>query len=124
MAVVNDFSSPRNLYEKLLRDTEQMDKEVNGDNFFNFMCTAHHLITWIKKSPLSSSEEVKRLMKKLTKSAEYKLCCDLLDFKKTFLIEIDEKDDQAHLKTEDGFYSPINMRDKILEMFAGYFQIK
>lgn len=124
MAIVNDFSTPRNLYEKLLRDAEQMDKEVTGDNFFNFMCTAHHLITWIKKSPLSSSEEVKRLMKKLTNSDEYKLCCELLDFKKTFSIEIDEKDSQAHLKTEDGFHLPINMRDKILEEFAGYFRIK
>jgi hypothetical protein len=124
MATVHNFSTPRNLYEKLLRDAEKMDQNLNGDNFFNFMATANHLITWIKKSPLSSSEEVKRLMRKLTKSEEYKLCCDLLDFKKSYSIEVDESDSQAYLKTEDGFHSPFELRNKILNEFSTYFQIK
>ena len=47
MGTEHDFTHPRNLYEKLERDSSLLDIDTNGDNFFNFIATACHLPKWI-----------------------------------------------------------------------------
>ncbi len=63
MAQSYNFQTPRNLYEKLCRDSEKLDVVIDGDYMFNFISTAHHLQDWIKNSPLISSTTIKRFLK-------------------------------------------------------------
>ena len=71
MQITHEFLTPRNIFEKLIRDYEQLDIRVSGDNFFNFISTAYHLQHWIKNSPVHETEQGKRLAKKAAKGPMY-----------------------------------------------------
>jgi hypothetical protein len=51
MALTYGLLSARSLYEKLQRDAEALEKEVNSDRFFNFVVTGYSLIDWVKEDP-------------------------------------------------------------------------
>lgn len=124
MKEVHDFTTPRNLYEKLIRDSERLDAEVSGDNMFNFMATAYRLQAWIKKSPLMQHETVKRLIRKAGRNENMKLCCEILEGKTHFLIEFDDEYPHPLLKIEDQTYNPADFKNEIAAIFTGYFSVK
>jgi hypothetical protein len=63
---------------------------MNGDNMFNFISTACHLVDWIKQSPLQSMEQVKRLVRKVSSNQYIKICKLILSSKAHYKIIISD----------------------------------
>ncbi len=124
MKEVHDFTTPRNLYEKLIRDSDKLDCEMSGDNLFNFMATAYRLQTWIKKSPMIQHETIKRLLRKAAKEESIKNCCAVLEGKKHFLIEFDDSYPHPLLKIEESTFNPFEFKNSIRTLFDAYFSQK
>ena len=122
MKEVHDFTTPRNLYEKLIRDSERLEKELSGDNLFNFMATAHRLQMWIKKSPMAQHETIKRLLRKASRNPSIKECCSILDGKKSFKLVFEG--DSAKLFVDETEYNPLDLKDEIVSIFNNYFNVK
>ena len=66
MSLTPGLTSALDLFHKLQRDVERLNKEVTSDDFFNFVITGYSLIDWVKHDatlPASarSSEEIQRL---------------------------------------------------------------
>lgn len=148
MKIVHDFQTPRNLYEKLIRDYEQLDETVSGDNLFNFISTAYHLLEWTKKSSVPASEVLNRFIKRVTDDKNIKLCQDIATSKKTFVLEISGdtleesdfkpcspkaiKDIDAKkvgtrkfvLKVENDDYDPYEFKEEVMELYHVYYKKK
>ena len=125
MAVEHDFSHPRNLYEKLERDAEKLDNEVNGDNLFNFMATACHLQNWIKKEDgLRSDSAVKRLLVMLHDDNYIRLCSDILEAKKHFKIYVDIINGEMVADIEGERVNILDLKAEIMNIYHTYFHVK
>ncbi len=124
MKEVHDFSTPRNLYEKLLRDSERLDSEVSGDNLFNFMATAYRLQAWIKKSPMAQHETIKRLLRKASRNPLMQNCNAILEGKKHFSLERDDDYPHPVLIIEEEKFNPTDFKNELKEIFDSYFHQK
>lgn len=147
MKITHEFSTPRNIFEKLIRDYEQLDIRVNGDNIFNFVSTAYHLHEWIKNAPIHSSQQGKRLVQKAVGEECIKLCKQIITAKKNYRIEID--DPKSHAEPDytkrprvtdrehyekgikkfkffvgDKENDPFDFKENIMNIYKPYFQIK
>ncbi len=118
---VHEFESPRNLYEKLVRDNKRLEKEVNGDNLFSFVATTVSLQPWIKQSPLSSSETMSRIMRKIARHPYVKLCKDITQSKSVFKLEVSD-DNNADMKIGDATYNVHDFRSQIQELYDEFFK--
>jgi len=123
MKAEHNFLTPRNLYEKLLRESERLEKDPNGDNFFNFITTAYHLREWIKKSPISTNETAKRVLKKISHNVFMKQCCQVVEGDNHFIFRID-KGGKAIIIFDNNEWDPIKAKEEILQLFESYFKIK
>ncbi len=144
MKITHEFSTPRNIFEKLIRDYEQLDIRVNGDNIFNFVSTAHHLQEWIKRAPIHSTQQGKRLVSKASSEKCIKLCKDIVTAKKTFKVIIDDPRAQAEpdytkkprvndveyynkgtkeykLIVGNEEYDPFELKENIMDIYKTYF---
>ena len=149
MKATHDFQTPRNIFEKLLRDYEHLDVLVSGDAMFNFISTAFHFQEWIKNSPLEASEPIKRLLKKTADHKNIKLCKDIVSAKKSYQIIIEDPnlpegqemdfksipskfDKHSYedgsktfvFKVGDEEIDPFKFKEEILQLYSTYFQIK
>ncbi len=124
MTKTHNFNSPRNLYEKLLRDADKLEKDLNGDNFYNFISTAYHLKNWINHSPIGSHESVKRLLKRISKDPTLNLCSKIIDAEDFFIFEIDSENNKASVLIEDKKFDPIQVKKSILDLYENYFMVK
>ena len=122
MAQSYNFQTPRNLYEKLCRDSEKLDVIIDGDYLFNFISTAHHLKDWIKESPLKSSTTIKRFMKRLNDDDNLKICGDVVTARSHF--KIDPSADGCQLKVSDSCIDAKEFKNEILELYEIYFKLK
>ncbi|MBU1098364.1 MAG: hypothetical protein CVV23_08405 [Ignavibacteriae bacterium HGW-Ignavibacteriae-2] len=122
MAELHDFSNPRNLYEKLIRDGEKLNVEVNGDNVFNFVSSAFHLQHWIKNSPLIGSEVMKRILKRISSDESIKLCESIARAKQSFMVELDENG--SRIIVGDLSIDVFEMRNHIINQYDSYFKSK
>ncbi len=147
--IVHNFETPRNIFEKLVRDYEQLDMLVNGDNIFNFVSTAFHMQEWIKRSPIYNTESVKRLVRKASHDKYIKLCSDIVCAKIHYKVVIDDpnlaegkepdfgvhpeksdldsyKDGSKKFKFLVGHdeFDPFEFKEEIKELYATYFKIK
>jgi hypothetical protein len=120
---VHDFGSPRNLYEKLHRDNEKLDKEINGDNLFNFISTAFHLQHWIKNSPLISSEVMKRMLKRLGRDKNFLHCRDIARAKEHFRVKV-EHTGKAIMFVGKEEINVDDFRNEIVSLYETYFKQK
>lgn len=116
------FQTPRDLYEKLCRDSEKLEVLIDGDYLFNFICTAHHLQDWIKKSPLISSTTIKRLLKRLNNDENLRICADIVCAKEHF--EISPMKNGCQLKVEDQCIDAKDFKNEIMELYEFFFKIK
>ncbi|PID58716.1 MAG: hypothetical protein CR986_07600 [Ignavibacteriae bacterium] len=116
------FQTPRNLYEKLCREAESLDYQIEGDNLFNFIATAYCLKDWIKKSPLNSSTVVKRFLKRLNNDNNLKLCQKIVLGDTKF--EISPKKIGCQLKVDNFCVDVVNFRKDILALYEVYFKIR
>lgn len=144
MKITHEFSTPRNIFEKLIRDYEQLDIRVNGDNIFNFVSTAYHLQEWIKRAPMHSTEQGKRLVSKASSEKCIKLCKNIVTAKKTYKVVIDDPNAQSepdytknqkvndleHYKkgtkkykliVGDDEYDPFELKENIMDLYKTYF---
>lgn len=147
MKITHEFSTPRNIFEKLIRDYEQLDIRVNGDNVFNFVSTAYHLHEWVKRAPIHTSQQGKRLVEKAVGKDCIKLCREIITAKKTYKIIIDDPRAQTepdytkkprvmdrehyekghkHYKfiIGDKEYDPFEFKESVMNIYKPYFQIK
>ncbi|MFC2084314.1 hypothetical protein ACFLS9_04590 [Bacteroidota bacterium] len=124
MTEIHDFSTPRNLYEKLVRDGQKLDIVVNGDNVFNFVSTAFHLQQWIKQSPLVSSEVVKRLLRKISRDENVKHCQKIIQAKESFKLEIFDKGSKTIMHIGEEKLNVFDFRNRIIEIYENYFKSK
>lgn len=51
MALTYGIRNANDLFQKLKRDANALEKECASDNFFNFVVTAYHLCDWTEKDP-------------------------------------------------------------------------
>jgi hypothetical protein len=123
MNEIHDFGTPRNLYEKLRRDSNKLDIEVSGDNVFNFISTAFHLQHWIKNSPLMSSEVVKRILRRIGTDEYVKHCQNIAQAKEHFKVEIDNNDN-AVISVGDKKIDIDEFRSEIVALYGTYFELK
>lgn len=149
MQITHEFLTPRNIFEKLIRDYEQLDIRVSGDNFFNFISTAYHLQHWIKHSPVNDTEQGKRLTKKAAKDPCTKLCKDIALAEKQYKIFIEDpslmngteldftsppvkhdieayKDGSRTFKllVDENEFDIYELKDEIMNVYKSYFHIK
>lgn len=122
MAQSYNFQTPRDLFEKLCRDSEKLDVVIDGDHLFNFIATAYHLQDWIKKSPLISSTTVKRLVKKLHHDKNLLICRDVVTAQSHFEVNPSEKG--CELKVGDTCIEALDFKNEILELYEIYFKLK
>ncbi len=149
MQVVHNFETSRNIFEKLIRNDEQLDMFMNGDNMFNFVSTAYHLHEWIKRSPMQTTEQVKRLVKQALQNRFIKICKLIITAKVHYKIIIDDpKLVDAHepdytsgpTKSDnlcyydgskifkfvvDGVeYDPFEFKQEIVDLYSTFFKVK
>ncbi len=124
MVEQHKFDTPRNIFEKLIRDSEKLDKEVSGDQMFNFISTACHLKQWIENSPLISSEIVKRFDQRLDEDPRLKRCGGILKGTETFEVNINHTDKKSEFKIGDITVDAIEFKNEIMELYSTYFKLK
>ena len=117
-----NFQTPRNLYEKLCRDSEKLDVVIDGDYMFNFIATAYHLQDWIKKSPLKSSTTIKRFLKRLYEDENLKICRNVVSAQSHF--QINPSEHGCQLKVEDICIDAADFKNEIIEMYELFFKLK
>lgn len=147
MKYFHEFKTPRNLYEKLIREYEKLDMVISGDNFFNFAATVVATIEFMKKADASAG--MKRFLNRASKDDNVKICKGVVAGKTHFTIEIDEPnahegatfkherlpedyDKKAlHEKSKsfkvlfDGkVINPFVFKEDILSLFDVYFKVK
>ena len=89
MALTYGLLSARSLYEKLQRDAEALEKEVNSDRFFNFVVTGYSLIDWVKEDP-SVPQTVQTAVKDIYHDPLIKRCGDIAIASKHFTVKYRE----------------------------------
>ena len=117
-----NFQTPRDLYEKLCRDSEKLDIVIDGDHLFNFIATAHHLKDWIKNSPLKDSTTIKRLFKRLNHDDNLTICADIVTADSHF--EISPTDEGCELKVGENCVDANDFKDEIMELYESFFKLK
>jgi hypothetical protein len=122
MTQTYDFQTPRDLYEKLCRDSEKLEIVADGDHLFNFISTAHHLQDWIKKSPLKSSTTIKRFLKRLGHDDNLKICSQIVCADSHFTI--DPKKEGCQLKVGDKCIDAHNFKKEIMDLYEVFFKLK
>jgi hypothetical protein len=123
MSIFHEFECPRNLYEKLVRDNQRLSEELNGDNLFSLVTTVVHLQPWIKNSTLSSSETVKRLLRKSSRHPYIKICKDITSAKTTFKLEIFDNG-EALLHVGEEQIDVDDFRNSLVSLFDSFFKQK
>lgn len=123
MTQVHEFECPRNLYEKLIRDNQRLEDEISGDNLFTFISTTVSLQPWIKNSPLSSSETMNRIMRKIVRHPYIKMCKDISLSKSVFKIEISD-DNNAVMIVGDDEIDVHDFQNEIVELYDNFFKQK
>lgn len=123
MIQVHEFERPRNLYEKLIRDNQRLETEINGDNLFTFISTTVSLQPWIKNSPLSSSETMNRIMKKIVKHPYIKMCKEISISKAVFKIEISD-DNNAVMVVGNEKIDVHDFHNEVVELYDNFFKQK
>ena len=124
MTEIYDFSSPRNLFEKLLRDSEKINRNFNSDNLLNFIFTAYHLSTWIHNSNLIKIELVKRFLKRISKDPLIKLCKRVVYGETQFSLKLETETESKVLIAEDKEIDGEAFVHDIVELYSIYFKIK
>jgi hypothetical protein len=81
------LQTPRQLYEKLQREAARLDAEATGDNIFNFMVTAWHLIEWFRRATPSQSDAFKDDLAALERQPMLQICRDICDASKHFRLD-------------------------------------
>src|SRR5882724_13085910 len=76
MSLTFGFSSVRDLFEKLKRDAEALDREFSSDGLFNFVITGYSMIDWIRKDP-SVPASARSVASSLYDMQWLKICGDL-----------------------------------------------
>ena len=123
MSKFHEFECPRNLYEKLIRDHQRLSEDLSGDNLFSFIATVVHLHPWIKNSKLSSSETVKRLLRKSSRHPYMKICKDITTAKTNFKLEIFDNGN-ALLHVSDNQIDVDDFRNSLVGLFDTFFKQK
>ena len=123
MAEIHEFKSPRNLYEKLVRDNQRLEKVVNGDNLFTFISTAVSLQPWIKNSPLGASETMNRILRKIVRDPFYKTCKDISLSKSPFKLDVSD-DNSATIHVGKDKIDVYDFRNQIINLFDNFFKQK
>lgn len=123
MKEVHEFERPRNLYEKLVRDNQRLEEEISGDNLFTFISTTVSLQPWIKNSPLSSSETMNRIMRKIVRHPYIKICKDISISKAVFKLKISD-DDSATMIIDDEIFDVHDFRSEVVELYDNFFKQK
>lgn len=147
MIFKHEFTTPRNVYDKLVRDYEHLDMVVSGDTFFNFVSTASFLLEWLKNA--QQNETLTRFVKRVARDANMKICKDILTFKCTYTIIIDDPAVEEgsvfeHIRLPEDYdlpayqndtrtfkliigenvYDIFKFKEEILNLFNIYFKIK
>jgi hypothetical protein len=101
MALTYGLSSARSLYEKLQRDAEALEEEVNSDRFFNFFVTGYSLIDWVKKDP-SVPQTAQTAVNDIRDDQWIKTCRDIANASKHFTLNYSNPTTSS-VTSEQGF---------------------
>ena len=122
MAQTYNFQTPRDLFDKLCRDSEKLEVVADGDHLFNFISTAHHLQDWIKKSPLKSSTTMKRFLKRLGNDDNLKICSQIVSADEHFTINPSKEGCQIKVGTL--CVDAHDFKREIMVLYEVFFKVK
>src|SRR6266487_1410203 len=86
MSLTYGMKTPRDMLAKLQRERARLDNEVSGDNLFNFVVTAYHIIDWIKNDP-SVPAPAKTEVVSMYGNTHVAVCRDLANASKHFALD-------------------------------------
>ncbi len=111
MALTYGFLNSKDLFQKLKRDANALEKECTSDNFFNFVVTAYHLCDWIKKDP-SCPQSSKNDVSYVRQRTCIRVCRDIANASKHFRLnytpivaKTESKRGYGHGRYEHGGYN-------------------
>jgi len=84
------LENPRDLFEKLKRDGQNLEQGVNSDRFFNFVITAYHICDWIKNNPNIRGAIKDDVDKTVRKDRNIAICKDITNASKHFKLNYDD----------------------------------
>ena len=76
------FKSAKDLFAKMQRDAEALEKCVSGDAAFNFVITAYHIKDWVKATNPGMGRKAKQDLQSLFNNKYFQLCRDLANASK------------------------------------------
>ena len=85
MSLTYSFEKARDLFEKMDRDAESLEKAVSGDTSFNFVITAFHLKDWVEQDP-SVPQSAKDDLGRIHGNRYFQICRDLANASKHMVI--------------------------------------
>ena len=83
MTLTYGLRTPRDLFEKLMRDAALLNDEVTSDRFFNFVLTGYSIIDWLKHEPSVSAGDVQSMYK----NPWIRVCGELANASKHFKLD-------------------------------------
>jgi len=83
MSLRYSLKNAKDLFNKLKRDINLLEDEVNSDRFFNIVITAFHIYDWIKNDD-SFSEVIKNDLKSIFRNKIFLICRDIANSSKHF----------------------------------------
>jgi len=87
VSLVPGLNSAVDLFHKLQRDAERLNREVTSDAFFNFVITGYSLVDWIKNDPvMPASTKTTAVRDGLYREPWLKVCGDLANASKHFML--------------------------------------
>ena len=135
------------LYEKLKREADRLKKDLSGDNLYNFVVTAYHLLEWVQKDPNKTHDPA--IIKEVRNNRHFKICRDLANASKHFEItnykpdvsdatnakarygraeygasEYGQTEDKIFIETENGRVDCSDLINKLLEVYCKVFTLK
>lgn len=87
MSLTPGLTSGVDLFHKLQRDVDGLNKEITSDGFFNFVITGYSLIDWVKHdTSLPASARTPEEIDRLHKEPWLKVCGDLATASKHYTL--------------------------------------
>ncbi|MES2682677.1 MAG: hypothetical protein V4650_04095 [Pseudomonadota bacterium] len=87
MSLTYGFATTKDLFAKLERDAEALNKHVTSDQFFNFVVTGYSMIDWVRNDPsIPTPAKDAVVVQNLYDDKWIKVCGDLATASKHFAL--------------------------------------
>jgi hypothetical protein len=89
------FKTPSDIFKKLQRDANRLNTEINPDNIFSFIVTAHSLADWVKTAIGQDTSKMAEL-DELREEDVIRICRDIANASKHFELDLTRPEYKKH----------------------------